>query len=290
NRGGNGVGAVVGRNDSSGYGVRGFNTKNGIGVLGQSGISGGTGVAGRFENVNAANTSDALQVATNSTGNAARFTGNVVVTGNLTVSGTVAKGGGTFKIDHPLDPKNKYLYHSFVESDEMMNIYNGNITLNSEGQATVTMPAWFQALNTEFRYQLTCIGGFAQVYVAEEMQGNQFTIAGGKPGMKVSWQVTGVRNDPFAQKYRVEVEVEKPAAERGNYLHPEAYGIYSTIPAQPTVNQVGSANQQFSSGAPASATERAARIQEATSLKPATAAAAATASSAAAPTTQAPQQ
>ncbi|MBL7987938.1 MAG: hypothetical protein JNJ94_07750 [Chlorobi bacterium] len=288
NRGGNGVGAVVGRNDSSGYGVRGFNTKNGIGVLGQSGISGGTGVAGRFENVNAANTSDALQVSTNSAGNAARFTGNVVVTGNLTVSGTVAKGGGTFKIDHPLDPKNKYLYHSFVESDEMMNIYNGNITLNSQGEATVTMPAWFQALNTEFRYQLTCIGGFAQVYVADEMEGNQFKIAGGKPGMKVSWQVTGVRNDPFAQKYRVEVEVEKPAAERGNYLHPEAYGMYSTIPAQPVVNELRPASQQFSSDSPASAIENSARIQEATSVN---AAPAATASSAASgPATQAPQQ
>jgi len=68
NRGGNGVGAVVGRNDSSGYGVRGFNTKNGIGVLGQTGISGGTGIAGRFENVNAANTNTAVEVATNGIG------------------------------------------------------------------------------------------------------------------------------------------------------------------------------------------------------------------------------
>lgn len=287
NRGGNGVGAVVGRNDSSGYGVRGFNTKNGIGVLGQAGISGGTGVAGRFENVNSANTSDALQVVTNSTGNAARFTGNVVVNGNLTVSGTVAKGGGTFKIDHPLDPQNKYLYHSFVESDEMMNIYNGNVTLNSNGEATVTMPNWFQAVNTEFRYQLTCIGGFAQVYVAEEVNGNQFKIAGGKPGMKVSWQVTGVRNDPFAQKYRVQVEVEKPAAERGTYLHPEAYrAIYSTIPAQPAANAMRPAIQQFSSDAPASAIERLAPIQEAASVR-----AAATASAAAVtPAVTAPQQ
>lgn len=281
---GHGVYATVNNASNIVAALRGQTNGGGYGVFGQTT---GTGVAGRFENVNAANTNDALQVVTNSTGNAARFTGNVVVTGNLTVSGTVAKGGGTFKIDHPLDPQNKYLYHSFVESDEMMNIYNGNVTLNSNGEATVTMPNWFQAVNTEFRYQLTCIGGFAQVYVAEEVNGNQFKIAGGKPGMKVSWQVTGVRNDPFAQKYRVQVEVEKPAAERGTYLHPEAYrAIYSTIPAQPAASAMRPAIQQFSSDAPASAIERLAPIQEAASVRTT-----ATASAAAVtPAVTAPQQ
>ena len=226
NRGGNGVGAVVGRNDSSGYGVRGFNTKNGYGVLGQAGISGGTGTAGRFENVNAANTSDALQVVTNSSGNAARFTGNVVVNGNMTVSGTVAKGGGTFKIDHPLDPKNQYLYHSFVESDQMMNIYDGIVTLNAKGEATVTMPKWFEALNRDFRYQLTAIGAPGPgLYIAQMIKGNTFRIAGGTSGMQVSWQVTGVRHDAYAEKNRVQVEVQKPEGERGTYLHPEAFGV-----------------------------------------------------------------
>uniref|UniRef100_UPI000684FB1E beta strand repeat-containing protein n=1 Tax=Terrimonas ferruginea TaxID=249 RepID=UPI000684FB1E len=71
-QGGNGVGAVVGRNDNAGYGVRGFNTSSGIGVLGQAGISGGTGVGGRFENVNAANTSNALEAITNGGGLALR--------------------------------------------------------------------------------------------------------------------------------------------------------------------------------------------------------------------------
>ncbi len=228
NRGGNGVGAVVGRNDSSGYGVRGFNTKNGIGVLGQAGISGGTGVGGRFENVNAANTSDVLQVVTNSSGNAARFTGDVVVNGDLTVSGTVAKGGGSFKIDHPLDPKNQYLYHSFVESDQMMNLYDGVTRLDEKGEATVTLPKWFEALNGDFRYQLTAIGAPGPgLYIAEEISGNRFRIAGGTPGMKVSWLVTGVRHDAYAQKNRIQVEVAKPEGERGTYLHPDAFGVDS---------------------------------------------------------------
>ena len=66
--------------------------------------------------------------------------------GNVSVTGTLSKGSGSFKIDHPLDPKNKYLYHSFVESPDMMNIYNGNITTDANGFATVEMPDWFEAL------------------------------------------------------------------------------------------------------------------------------------------------
>jgi hypothetical protein len=176
--------------------------------------------------VNASNTSDVLQVATNSSGNAARFTGNVVVTGNLTVSGTVAKGGGTFKIDHPLDPENKVLYHSFVESPEMKNIYDGIAALDAGGEAIVTLPDWFQALNGQCRYQLTAIGAPAPgLYIAEEVTNNQFKIAGGKPGMKVSWQVTGNRHDPYARKNPVVTEVWKSEKERGKYIHPEVYGV-----------------------------------------------------------------
>ena len=136
-----------------------------------------------------------------------------------------AAGTKSFRIDHPLDPENKYLYHSFVESSEMMNVYNGNVELGANGEAVVELPEWFEALNRDFRYQLTCIGGFAEVYIAEEIVGNRFKIAGGKPGLKVSWQVTGVRHDPWANVHRIEVEVDKPERERGTYLHPEAYGV-----------------------------------------------------------------
>ena len=49
-----------------------------------------------------------------------------------------------------------------------MNIYNGNITTNETGEATVTLPDYFEALNIEFRYQLTVIGTFAQAIIAEK--------------------------------------------------------------------------------------------------------------------------
>jgi len=155
--------------------------------------------------------------------NSLQVDGNVGIHGNLSVWGTVSKGGGNFKIDHPLDPANKYLYHSFVESPDMMNIYNGNVVTDSNGIATVELPSYFEALNQDFRYQLTVIGQFAQAIVAKEIVGNRFTIQTSKPAVKVSWQVTGIRHDAYAEAHRVVVEEEKPAAERGTYLHPELF-------------------------------------------------------------------
>ncbi|MCK4975758.1 MAG: hypothetical protein KAS36_02360, partial [Anaerolineales bacterium] len=150
---------------------------------------------------------------------AATFNGDVLVTGYLT------KQGGGFKIDHPLDPQNQYLNHSFVEAPDMMNIYNGNVILDANGEAWVELPDWFEALNQDFRYQLTAIGGPGPgLYIAEEIQDNRFKIAGGEAGLKVSWQVTGIRHDPFAEANRLPVEEQKPAEERGTYLDPEVYG------------------------------------------------------------------
>jgi len=145
--------------------------------------------------------------------------------GNVSVVGTLSKSAGSFKIDHPLDPTNKYLCHSFVESPDMMNVYNGNIVTDRSGYAVVDLPDYFNALNKDFRYQLTVIGDFAQAIVAEEINGNQFTIRTDKPSIKVSWQVTGIRKDAFAEQNRIQVEIDKPAIEKGKYLHPEAYQL-----------------------------------------------------------------
>jgi len=135
----------------------------------------------------------------------------ISVQGGLNVNGVLTKSSGSFRIDHPLDPQHKYLYHSFVESPDMMNIYNGIVTLDSKGRAVVKLPRYFEALNEDFRYQLTAIGGYARLYVAQEIKGNCFRIAGGRPGLRVSWQVTGVRHDPYANAHRMVVEEEKPA-------------------------------------------------------------------------------
>ncbi len=145
--------------------------------------------------------------------------------GDINVTGTVVKGAELFRIDHPTDPTNKYLQHSVVESPEMMNVYNGNIVTDAEGIALVELPDYFDALNKDFRYQLTVIGDFAQAIVGQEISGNLFTIRTDKPSVKVSWQVTGIRKDAFAEANPIKVEMEKPAIEKGLYLHPEAYKL-----------------------------------------------------------------
>ena len=145
--------------------------------------------------------------------------------GNLSVSGAIFAGTKDFRIDHPLDPANKYLYHASIESSEMKNIYDGVITLDATGSATVDLPDWFEAVNGDFRYQLTAMGAPGpNLHIAQEIASNRFTIAGGQPGMKVSWQVTGVRHDAYAKAHPLQVSVEKSSDERGYYIHPELYG------------------------------------------------------------------
>jgi trimeric autotransporter adhesin len=206
-----GASGVAGVNDSGGVGVYGVGGS--YGIFGISGSASGNGV-GAYNT----STGDALFAENQSGGDAAFFLGDVDVDGNL------SKAGGSFKIDDPLDPANKYLFHSFVESPDMMNIYNGNVTTDSSGNAVVTMPDWFEALNQDFRYQLTVMGQFAQAIVASEISNHSFTIQTDKPNVKVSWQVTGVRHDAWANAHRIPVEQLKADGDRGLYLHPELFG------------------------------------------------------------------
>jgi hypothetical protein len=145
--------------------------------------------------------------------------------GNAQVTGTLSKGGGSFKIDHPLGPADKYLYHSFVESPDMKNVYDGTVTLNSHGRATVELPDWFEALNRDYRYTLTALDEPApDLHVSSRVKDGKFAIAGGKADQEVSWQVTGIRRDASANANRIPVEVDKKAEDRGRYLRPELYG------------------------------------------------------------------
>ena len=187
------------------------------GVYGFSANANGTGVWGETT----ATTSDSVAVY----GSAPTTAWAGYFDGNLGTSGTLVKAAGSFRIDHPLDPFNRYLSHSFVESPDMMNLYSGTVILDGEGTAFVHLPEWFEALNRDFRYQLTCIGEAAPVYVAEEIAGNRFRIAGGQGSLKVSWQVIGTRRDPYAVANPIVVESWKDAHDRGRLLHPEVYGL-----------------------------------------------------------------
>ncbi|HEY1247425.1 MAG TPA: hypothetical protein VGE97_00415, partial [Nitrososphaera sp.] len=220
----------VSARSTNGNGVHGV-SDNGTGVRGES-INGGAAVAGQSVN--------GYGVYASSGNNYAAY-----LDGKVYIRGPLQKPGGSFKIDHPLDPANKYLCHSFVESPDMKNIYDGVIALDNNGEAEIDLPDWFTALNNDYRYQLTAIGAPGpNLYIAKEISGSSandidtagninndynhnhssFKIAGGIPGMKVSWQVTGIRKDPWANAHRVQVEEDKPDKEQGLYIYPDLYG------------------------------------------------------------------
>lgn len=124
------------------------------------------------------------------------------------------------------------------------------MTTGPGGVATVTLPSYFQALNRDYRYQLTTIGQQAQAWVSEEISQNRFTIKTDKPNVKVSWQVTGIRQDPWANANRPAVEPAKEAREVGYYIHPERYGepetknVMATRHPQLFRSQTGRAREQ----------------------------------------------
>jgi hypothetical protein len=185
---------VVGESDSS-VGVLGFGDTGVFGVSSEIGILGwGGAFAGYFF-------------------------------GPVHVGGTLTKAGGGFQIDHPLDPANKYLRHSFVESPQMKNVYDGVATCGSNGEAVVELPAWFETLNSDFCYQLTPIGmSGPNLFIVSEIKENRFKIGGGREGLKVSWQVTGIRQDAWAKANRVLAEEDKTGDDHGRYLHPKEHG------------------------------------------------------------------
>ena len=203
----------------SGTGVSG-DSNRGAGVFGSStNFSGVVGLSTQNVGVLGVGTNTGVIGASGVGGQAALFIGDVQITGNL------SKGGGGFTIDHPLDPGGRTLHHSFVESSERKNLYDGIAVCNRRGEAVVRLPKWFEALNADFRYQLTAIGGPApNLHVAGEVADNKFAIGGGTPGLKVSWQVTAVRQDPWAKAHPLVTEEKKAGGKRGRYLHPEEHG------------------------------------------------------------------
>jgi len=185
-----------------GMGVAGFHSGSGIGVYGEA--LNGFAVSGFSPN----NWSGYFQ-------------------GSVNVVGTLYKSSGAFRIDNPLDPAHAYLQHSFVESPDMKNVYDGVIRTNGKGFATVKLPDWFQALNRDFRYQLTTLaqrGWDAKAGIWKKLHDNAFTIRTDRPKIEVSWQITGIRHDAYANANRIQTVVPKTGSADGKYVYPELYG------------------------------------------------------------------
>jgi hypothetical protein len=226
---GSGVG-VFGSHAGGGFGVYGIaQGTNGIGLYGVANSTGGYGVFGTSSASNGVGLYG-------SAGGASAWAG--FFAGRVNVTGAFSAASKAFRIDHPLDPANKELWHSCVESPDMMTIYNGVTTTDERGYATVSLPAYFEALNTDYRYQLTVIDEadseeWTLAKVARPVQGNAFVIRTSSPSTKVSWQVTGIRNDAFARSNRIVPEQDKEV--KGTYLNPQAFGLPLSMSA-PGIN------------------------------------------------------
>lgn len=242
-----GAGLTAQGDSSTAVGVQGIaNGLTGIGVFGLSAGGSGNGLYGRatgqfgtgvYGEAQGSDGHGVVGVATAASGNAAGVYGSAsdaaayaaYFEGKVSVVGTLSKSAGSFRIDHPLDPAHKLLQHSFVESPDMKNVYDGVATTDAQGAATVVLPDWFEALNRDFRYQLTPLGSWTQAWVEREVRDNQFTIRSAAPGHRVSWQVTGIRRDAYAQANPIEVELDKTGNDRGRYLHPLEHGQPASI-------------------------------------------------------------
>lgn len=200
--------------DSAGFGAYGVMAK-GLNSLGS-----GYGVHGAGNNNSAYGYGVWGEAYNNAWANyAGYFAGDVNVSGNILMPSLITQ------IDHPLDPENQILRLAGVDSPEMKTIYDGIVTTDAKGEAIVEMPPYVEALNGEFRYQLTVVGEFAQAIILKKLNNGQFTIKTDKPNLEVSWQVTGVRKDAFAKTNPIVVESQKRQGERGYYLHPGAFGL-----------------------------------------------------------------
>lgn len=234
---GNSVYAVQGINSSaSGYGIRAQangTTGTALSAVGTGSASYGAYIEGYnggvYGTLNASSTAGSAIQGTCGIGAnlyAGYFTGNVKAASNLNVVGTLTKGGGTFTIDHPSDPKNKILNHSFVESPDMKNVYDGRGIIGSNRKCVVSLPSYFSDLNENFCYQLTGIKSpSGSLFVEIEIQQSNFFVVAGDPGQEFCWQVTGNRKDAFAKANPVIVEVEKDSDDKGYYIHPEVFGL-----------------------------------------------------------------
>ncbi len=157
-----------------------------------------------------------------------RYLGGVAgAYGVVAIGDMGATGVKTFMIDHPMDPENKILRHFSTESNEVLNIYRGNVTFDSTGTAVVQLPEYYDAINKNPSYHLTPIGGYAQLFILQEIGDGFFIIGGGTPGLKASWTVYAERNDLYLQQYpeKREAVIEKREGQKGFYFIPQLYNL-----------------------------------------------------------------
>ncbi|MBI4648013.1 MAG: hypothetical protein HY738_15865 [Bacteroidia bacterium] len=244
-------GVVGNSNYADGFGVYGSNTGtlatgdgvgvygigSGVGVMGQLNAINGNGVFGNNINTTSGNSIGVAGLGvTGILGQSSNISLSYGILSNddmgvmnqLDVGGNFNAGGTkSFRIDHPTDPENKFLQHFCIESPEVLNLYRGSAVLNANGEAIVKLPDYFTLINTNFTYTLTPIGSSApNLFIKEKIRDGNFTIAGGAPGLEVSWVVYAERNDLYMQNHPEAKNTEpvKQGRYKGKYIHPELFG------------------------------------------------------------------
>lgn len=158
---------------------------------------------------------------------------SVTVNGTVRINGNLSKSGGSFVIDHPSDPAERTLSHSFVEAPERMNLYAGTVVTDDRGRAMIELPSYFAVLNRDPLVQLTPIGHLARVAYCPPQEPGRIQVISDRPGTTISWQVNGIRDDAWARHNPLIVEQLKPASERGSYLDPEAQAAMGRLGSAP---------------------------------------------------------
>ena len=128
---------------------------------------------------------------------------NLVAPGNLAVTGSVSKGSGSFRIDHPLTSltETHHLVHSFIEGPQADLIYRGKVTLVN-GLSTVNIDT--VSSMTDGTFVILCRD--VQCFTTNEsdwtpvkgsVSGNILTIEAqdNTSTANISWMVIGERQD-----------------------------------------------------------------------------------------------
>ncbi|MBS1722887.1 MAG: hypothetical protein JSS66_08040 [Armatimonadetes bacterium] len=235
-----GLGGIATSPTGETYGVKGENLSTdfsaGVFGIGQIGVRGDTtakGGWGVYGVVYQKPTSFGLYG-----GVVGNYAGNDGGIGVFSFGVIAATGTKQFVIDHPLDPQNKILRHYCSEGPEPLNVYRGTIVTDSAGYATVRLPDYFQALNTNPTVQLTVVDSSQDFVLAKVVQrpvNNEFVVRTSKGRTTVDWRVEARRNDAHVKRFGAPVEEDKPASMRGKYLDPAAYGLPQTMSAATAV-------------------------------------------------------
>ena len=138
-------------------------------------------------------------------GNALNSRMTISTAGTVTIPGTLSKGAGTFKIDHPLPSKTDthHLVHSFIEGPQADLIYRGKIQLVN-GTATVnidTIAGMTEGTFTTLNRDIQCFTSNETDWdaVKGSVSGNILTIEcqNASSTATISWMVIGERQDKY---------------------------------------------------------------------------------------------